>query len=829
MIRRISPALLLLVVVAALPLFAQGPRPPLPTGLGGCVLIAENSIQLERDVAILSGNVVVNGAASGPVLGERELSLDRGVTTASGSRLSANGIDIDRLANVAGNLSYNTLTNDGTVTGTHTTTLTLPVFSHLPPAFPRMAGTEDITVGAGSIVTIDEGDYQDLIVEANARVDFSGGGYTFRSITVAKGVALRFLAGSNVVVTGRIYTNKEVTIGPHPGATIGAAAILIQVQGQNGTDGALSSFPPAVWFGHRNSVKANVHATAGTIVFEHEVSGSGSFIARDILAGKGSRFSVESRNNAVPVADPQTVFTNGFAPLPITLTGSDPEGAPLQFTIATMPANGTVSMPPPMPAMSAVVTYTPSTGADLTDSFAFRVRDNAGASGVAIITINPGIGDAPTQPVGGVIAHERIETMEQDIPAMLHIGGDAPPGVSLTFSIVPATGPFHGTLGPLQNAPENPVRHARMPYTPDPGFNGDDTLQYEACGVVNGQTMCDTATMKIRVMPKRAEPPQPTPIVAEDVEASTSGTEQVAITLNGVLSQSIGGRFVVKSDAVVNIPAVMAGAVADANNDGIGDNVNPLPGPGPVIAGAARGVTGGPGSNGEARFEIEFNISSFTPAGVNALASASITLPTMRGPVDSLPTHFWLIGENNDGALTVADYARVAEKIPGITMPVPPSQPVGTPGTFTFDALPALKGAVAAGQNFLTIQGRVDPVGPPGRGLGVRTTAGPNVNGGQVPSMMIATPGLVAPLIYHVTSLPQHGTLVDSSNNAITNVPYMLSQPIVKYTANAGYLGDDSFTFSVSNGQSTDQGTATIHVVAPDCGVNEADCDNGRD
>src|SRR5205823_14530170 len=115
---------------------------------------------------------------------------------------------------------------------------------------------------------------------------------------------------------------------------------------------------------------------------------------RDILVGRGARLTLDSAFNQPPTANAQTVFTDGSAPLQITLTGSDPEGRALTFSIVSGPTAGTLSTPVSTSATSATVTYTPA-AANTPDSFTFRVRDPAGASGDAVVTINPPATDPP--------------------------------------------------------------------------------------------------------------------------------------------------------------------------------------------------------------------------------------------------------------------------------------------------------------------------------------------------------------------------------------------------------------------------------------------------
>src|SRR5258708_6647357 len=85
--------------------FAQRSQPS--PGVGNAVLLATNSIQLDRDTSVLSGDVIVNNATVGPVLGERALSLDKNATTPAGYKLAATSVDLDLGASAGGDVYYN--------------------------------------------------------------------------------------------------------------------------------------------------------------------------------------------------------------------------------------------------------------------------------------------------------------------------------------------------------------------------------------------------------------------------------------------------------------------------------------------------------------------------------------------------------------------------------------------------------------------------------------------------------------------------------------------------------------------------------------------------
>ncbi|HEX7679797.1 MAG TPA: Ig-like domain-containing protein, partial [Thermoanaerobaculia bacterium] len=605
---------------------------------------------------------------------------------------------------------------------------------------------------------------------------------------------------------------------------LSAAAIRIQVNGINGTNGGLLSTPPSVHVGNASKLFANLYAPAGSIVLDQSVDATGAFLARDIHISQACHLTISSAFNLAPAADPQSVSTNGSAPLQITLTGSDPEGGPLTFSIVSGPNAGSLSTPVSASPASANVTYTP-TSANVADSFTFRVRDQAGATGDAIVTINATPEDAPPPAPTTVVATESAAQTTKDVPATLLLGGTAPAGVSLTFSIVPSTGPFHGSLGAVTQGAEVPQRSATVVYTPDAGYVGPDSLQFQACGVIASVTVCDTALFAITVQAALSDPPG---VIAHDVEVSTPADTSVLVSLgeNSILTAS--RRFVIRPLAALLDPVTIAGNVADSNGDHLGDNANALPASAPVFMSAGVNQSGGAGSNGTVRMQFEWDMANIV-GSAGALQSAQVVLPTNRGTTDSLDTFFYWVAASGDGNLTNSDFEAPAEQIPDAVMPVPATMPVGSDGTFSFSVLDQLRASAQNGFAFFAIQGRVnESLTGPARGLQVRTTASGNVTGNDVPMLLLATPGITAPLTYTITALPPGGVLRDSTNQLIANVPYDLPSPQVSYTPNTGFLGVDTFSFNVSNGVTTSSAFGRITVFVPNCQTSAAGCNNGR-
>jgi hypothetical protein len=134
--------------------------------------------------------------------------------------------------------------------------------------------------------------------------------------------------------------------------------------------------------------------------------------------------------NAPPVADDQNV-TTGSDPTDIVLTGSDPEGVPVTFTVVTQPVNGVLDGNAPD------LVYVPAANYSGSDSFTFKVNDGIANSNVATVslTVNPG----PPTPLAITVPSLAPGEVGLSYRASLGITGGVPPySVSLTSGALPA-------------------------------------------------------------------------------------------------------------------------------------------------------------------------------------------------------------------------------------------------------------------------------------------------------------------------------------------------------------------------------------------------------
>lgn len=821
-------------------------------GVPAAAVLATNSVHMSRNT-LVTGNVVANEAASGPTLKAGfELGLDRDSRVVGA--VAADSLRLDAGASVTEDASYNTLSNGGTIGGPLHTPLALPVFALLPAfhtAAPR-PGAPDVVVGAGQTVNLPAGDYGLLDVAASGRLVLTGGVYQVREIVLRNGTvcpacaALDFSGPADVRLVERLNAGSFSRTGPETGSDVDASEIIFYVAGINGTTGALGATPPASQVERGSTVQANVYSPNGSVRIGRDSTVVGALLGRDIGLDQGTTVTLASFfANRAPIAHPQTVNTNGAGSIVITLTGEDPENEDLTFSIVTGPTQGSLGPvvpvePPPDPSpdpppgppshTAATVTYTPATADNVEDSFVFQVQDPHGATGMATVRINPPTqeGEEPPPPTT-VVVEDFSETTVQDRAVTLTLSGDAPDGVDLTFSIAAGTGPNSGSLSALVQGSESPRRSATTSYTPNSGFLGFDGFDYTACGIIESVEVCETATATIEVVTATPEPTD----LAPDLEATTSETVPVEISLGspgstaGASSTAAKSRIVVIAQPAAFLDgAEIAGNVADANNDGFGDNHNALPGSAPVFISAAVGqVGGGAGSNGTSRIHIEWDISTFS----GSFTTARVTLNTHRGTIDSLDT-FFFAGNGGNGTLEDTDFESSLEAV-GATMPVPPTSemPVGADGTFTFDVLGPVNSAIAAGADFFTVQGRVDETTVGAfRGLEVRSTASGNVSSFLQPHLELTTPGVTQATTYTILTLPANGTLRNSLNEEITTVPTILPDSRVSYTPNALFVGDDSFEYEAELGAQIDSGFVLVRVRAGSCATDPLFCDPGR-
>ena len=250
--------------------------------------------------------------------------------------------------------------------------------------------------------------------------------------------------------------------------------------------------------------------------------------AGNVLDGNGDgtggddfvrNFDVTVTVNHPPVADPQSVSTPEDTALAITLTGSDLDGDPIAFFIATGPSSGVLSGSPPN------VIYTPYAESSGLDSFTFEVEDDSLVSAPATVTIDVlPVNDPP-------VAYDQIVTTPTNVALPITLTGSDIEGDPLTFAVGP--GPAHGLLtGTSPN----------LSYSATGGYTGPDSFTFTA-NDGNGSSPAATVSITVTAV---SNPP-----VAVDDSSTTD--EDIAISIAVLSNDDLG-------DEPTTITAVSQGA-----------------------------------------------------------------------------------------------------------------------------------------------------------------------------------------------------------------------------------------------------------------------------
>ncbi|WP_068606939.1 tandem-95 repeat protein [Paenibacillus swuensis] len=185
------------------------------------------------------------------------------------------------------------------------------------------------------------------------------------------------------------------------------------------------------------------------------------------------------------------------------ITATDPEGAPLIYTLGAPPSNGTVTL-----NGNGSFIYTPRLNYHGTDSFSVTVSDGRGGSAVSrvIITVTP-VNDPP-------VVSDVNDSTSEDTPTMNQIVATDVDGDPLTYSL--NTPPSNGTAVVTPGG--------GYTYIPDLNFNGVDSFTVL---VSDGNGGSAVATVTVTVTPVN-DPP-----VAADAEYTIAEDTTLSGTITG--------------------------------------------------------------------------------------------------------------------------------------------------------------------------------------------------------------------------------------------------------------------------------------------------------
>ncbi|MEM8682202.1 MAG: Ig-like domain-containing protein [Pseudomonadota bacterium] len=414
--------------------------------------------------------------------------------------------------------------------------------------------------------------------------------------------------------------------------------------------------------------------------------------------------------NDLPIANAASLTTAEDTSVPVTLTGSDPEGAGLTYTVAMGPMNGSLSGTAPN------LTYTPNANYFGGDSLTFTVNDGTDTSVAASITLVVTlVNDLP-------VANDLTIDAIADVGVAVPLSGSDIDGDALTFAVT--AGPSNGVLsGPTDN----------LVYTANTAYVGSDSLTYTAN---DGTGASAPATVTFNVTTNNSAPvitsaPVTTATTAAAYSYQVVATDADLDPLTYFLADGPAGMGITSGGLVEwATPTVGAFPVVVQVSDGNGglaeqpytltviDNAAPefvqIPAPNAPLGEAYRSVgratdpdgdvvtlslTNGPAGAvlndlGDGRFELvwtasgsigdvePFTVTATDPAAASATLNLAVTVTGSTVNRTHLGTDFWLAYALNFSNISFG-LGQMPLDDPGRRLQVIVGAPDGANGTVT--------------------------------------------------------------------------------------------------------------------------------------------------
>ena len=455
--------------------------------------------------------------------------------------------------------------------------------------------------------------------------------------------------------------------------------------------------------------------------------------------------------NGAPVGTDDTATTDENTPVTVDVLANDtdPDGDTLTVSDVTQPTNGTVTN------NGTDVTYTPDTGFSGADSFTYTATDGVLNTGPVTVTI--AVNDVNGTPVGT----DDTATTDEDTPVTIDVLANDTDPDSDPLTVSGVTQPTNGSV--TNNGTD-------VTYTPEPDYNGADSFTYTA---TDGVLDTGPVTVTVTVTPINDDP------VAVDDAATTDKNTPVTVDVLANDTDPDGDPL--------SVDSVTQPTNGTVTNNGTDVTYTPDPnynGADSFTYTATDGTT-----TQTATVTITVNDVNGTPVGTDDTATTDEDTPVT---IDVLANDT----DPDSDPLTVSD----------VTQPTNGSVTNnGTDVTYTPD--PDYNGADSF--TYTATDGVLD-TGP--ITVTVTVTA---VNDDPVAVDDAATTDENTPVTVDVLANdtdPDGDPLAVDSVTQPTNGTVTNNGTDVTYTPDTGFNGADSFTYTATDGTTTQTATVTITV-----------------
>jgi VCBS repeat-containing protein len=547
--------------------------------------------------------------------------------------------------------------------------------------------------------------------------------------------------------------------------------------------------------------------------------------------------------NYAPTSSNQSLTTAEDTALTGTIVGNDVDGDALTYTLATGPANGSLTL-----NANGTFTYTPSANYNGSDSFTVKVADPSGAfvNSVISIGVTP-TNDAPTS------SNQSLTTAEDTALTGTIVGNDVD-GDALTYTL--ATGPANGSL--TLNA------NGTFTYTPSANYNGSDSFTVK---VADPSGAFVNSVISIGVTPANDAPTSSNQSLTTAEDTALTGTivgndvdgDALTYTLatgpaNGSLTLNANGTFTYTPSANYNGSDSFTVKVADPSGASVDSviNIGVTPvndAPVAVADHYVLGLTGqyfgyaqGSGANLETIAQVESLISGKTPnatfiattlnyGSVAGDLGAGTHLQTFLGSdaaslsADPATTSDAIIKLSGQVSLDAGTYSFKVTSDDGFTLRIDGQTVVSFDGNRAAAETTASYTVATSGAHQIEIiywdQGsdaslKVEIKGPADSAYSVLGATGNT-------SALVTSEDHA--LTLNASTLLRNDTDVDGDTLSVTSVQnpthgiVALSNGVITFTPDANYNGEATFQYSISDGHGgTSNATVTLYVTA----VNDA-------
>ena len=463
----------------------------------------------------------------------------------------------------------------------------------------------------------------------------------------------------------------------------------------------------------------------------------------------------------VAVDDAATTAEDTAVSVTVLTNDTDLDGDTLAVSTVSTPAHGTAVI------AGTSVTYTPAANYNGNDSFSYTIADANGGTATATVTVTvTGTNDAP-------VAVDDAATTAEDTPVSITVlsndsdlDGDT---LSVTLSMTSVTPPTHGTTV---------VEGSAVLYTPAVNYKGNDSFSY---AIADGHGGTATATVTVTVTgvndgPVAVEDAATTPEdTATTVAVLTNDTDLDGDTLSVT---SVGtpahGTAVIAGTSVTYTPA--------ANYNGP-DSFT---------------YTIGDGNGGSATATVTVTVTGVNDGPV-AVDDAATTAEDTAASITVLTNDTDLDGDTL-AVSSVSAPAHGTAVIAGASVTYTPAANYNGPDSFTYTIGDGSGGSATATVTVTVTSTNDAPVAADDAATTAEDTA--------VSIAVLANDSDFEGDTLSVTSVttPAHGTAV-------------LEGSAITYTPVANYNGNDSFTYTLSDGIG---GTATAIVTVATTSANDA-------